>query len=334
MNDDVVLNPLGRVESERRWMLSLAGGGYRGLFTARILVLLEEAIGRPLHEVFDLISGTSIGSILALGVAKGTPASQLTAIFERDGERIFPSQSVIEKALWLVQPKYGTAALHGALKTVLGEDGFGTLRTRVIIPAVRATDGSHTVFRTNNGTEAQSNCTLVDAALASSAAPLYFKPHQITGVMYLDGGLVANKPDMLAAVEASSALRWNLARARMLSIGTTRVNPGLATSDISAKYGIGGWVWGGKLVEQLMAAQGHMSAESAKRLLGESHYEIDAPQSEDQRKTLGLDRATPKATATLKGLAETAWARFSESRDGLRALDELRRHKAGAEADS
>jgi len=51
------------------WILSLSGGGYRGLFTATLLQELEKALGNPIARHFDLITGTSIGGILGLAIA-------------------------------------------------------------------------------------------------------------------------------------------------------------------------------------------------------------------------------------------------------------------------
>jgi hypothetical protein len=71
-------------------ILCLDGGGIRGLISARILQELEEQIQQPLHEYFDLIAGTSTGSILAAGLAYGLPAKELVKIYQDDGLKIFP----------------------------------------------------------------------------------------------------------------------------------------------------------------------------------------------------------------------------------------------------
>jgi patatin-like phospholipase/acyl hydrolase len=78
------------LSSSSRWILSLAGGGYKGLFTAHFLSLLQTELGRPLHEVFDLVAGTSIGSILALGIALSLDAPVLEELLVSKGKTIFP----------------------------------------------------------------------------------------------------------------------------------------------------------------------------------------------------------------------------------------------------
>jgi patatin-like phospholipase/acyl hydrolase len=70
-------------------VLALSGGGYRGLYTAKILADLEEDIGGPIARRFDLIAGTSIGGILALAIAMEIPAEQMVKLFEQHGQEIF-----------------------------------------------------------------------------------------------------------------------------------------------------------------------------------------------------------------------------------------------------
>ncbi|AZO34026.1 MAG: hypothetical protein EOS76_06855 [Mesorhizobium sp.] len=70
-------------------ILALSGGGYRGLFSTHIFSKLEEQAGRPIGECFDLIAGTSIGGIIAIGLALGKPAKEIRDVFEEKGEDIF-----------------------------------------------------------------------------------------------------------------------------------------------------------------------------------------------------------------------------------------------------
>lgn len=72
--------------------LALTGGGYRGLFTARALQVMEEHIGEPIGRRFDLTYGTSIGGIIALAVAFEIPMKTVVDMFEKHGEDIFPTR--------------------------------------------------------------------------------------------------------------------------------------------------------------------------------------------------------------------------------------------------
>src|ERR1700722_15331694 len=70
-------------------VLSLAGGGYRGLYTAQVIADLEEQLGAPIATRFDLIAGTSVGGILALALALEIPASRIVDLFTKHGQDIF-----------------------------------------------------------------------------------------------------------------------------------------------------------------------------------------------------------------------------------------------------
>lgn len=70
-------------------ILSLSGGGYLGLYTASVLAKLEEQSGRRIVDMFDLLAGTSIGGIIALGLAAGTSAAEIRDAFLENGEAIF-----------------------------------------------------------------------------------------------------------------------------------------------------------------------------------------------------------------------------------------------------
>ena len=73
-------------------ILSLSGGGYLGLYTATVLTEFEDQIGRPIASCFDLLAGTSIGGIIALGLAAEQPARKIKEVFEQNGKRIFSSR--------------------------------------------------------------------------------------------------------------------------------------------------------------------------------------------------------------------------------------------------
>src|SRR5688500_5321895 len=75
--------------ADRFQVLALSGGGFRGLYTAKVLADLETEIGGPIARHFDLIAGTSVGGILALAVAMEIPARRIVELFVEHGEEIF-----------------------------------------------------------------------------------------------------------------------------------------------------------------------------------------------------------------------------------------------------
>lgn len=142
--------------------LSLTGGGYRGLFTARALQVIEEHVGVPIGQRFDLTCGTSIGGIVALAVAFEVSMKKVVEVFEQHGEEIFPPHeppsSKIGKGWDLWQhsrkPRYSTAPLREAITKLIDKDAtLNDAKHAVAIPAVNVTQGKPQVFKTRHRAE-------------------------------------------------------------------------------------------------------------------------------------------------------------------------------------
>lgn len=99
-------------------ILCLDGGGIRGVISARILKEIEAQIQTPLHEYFDMIAGTSTGSILAAGLSIGMTADELIKVYENDGETIFPYTSYYSLARLPHVIKYKSSLIKGAFQAI------------------------------------------------------------------------------------------------------------------------------------------------------------------------------------------------------------------------
>jgi uncharacterized protein len=297
-----------------RWILSLAGGGYKGLFTARFLELLEERIERKMYEAVDLVAGTSIGSILALGIASGKSAKELKQLLMSRGSAIFPWRRRALPMLLgtLCGPRYLQTPLRKALIAQFKETKLRDLRVPAIVPAVALTDASCRIFRTPHAADfvADAGCQIVDVALCSAAAPLYFPPHRLGDVQLADGGLVANAPHAIAVIESTAVLRWPLNDTHMLAVGTTEVPTGVAAKPSAISWGWIGWARRKTLLEQTMSAQQDLAHQLTKSLLGARFTAVDSFRSLGQDRVTGLDVASKKATRTLLALAESSWTVF------------------------
>ena len=129
-------------------VLALSGGGYRGLYTATVLAELEAVLGRPIASHFDLICGTSAGGMLALGLAAEIPGSELKALFEDEGSRIFGCRSLSRRLLgfWLTA-KHDSAGLREVLTERFQGTTVGDLKHRVLVPAVNYSTGRGQFFK-------------------------------------------------------------------------------------------------------------------------------------------------------------------------------------------
>ena len=211
-------------------ILSLDGGGIRGLFT---LVILERLLReRPgWLDRTRLVAGTSTGGIIALGLAKGVPLAELRELYEHKARVIFDDSwfDNLKDLGQLTGAQYHNRALGRELQRIFGDTRLRDLRTRVLIPAFDL-DNEHPdasrrtwapkFFHNFPGTDSDGDRLACRVALYTSAAPTYFP--SVDG--YIDGGVFANNPSMaaLAQTQDHRAFRRRPRRDRiaLLSIGT------------------------------------------------------------------------------------------------------------------
>lgn len=295
-------------------ILALSGGGFRGLYTAHILAELERAAGKPLAQCFDLLAGTSVGGILALGLSAEVPAAQMRDKFGERGKAIFSNRArpkdwfriAIDFGRSFCKPKYDGVELRRTIESMLGKDTLlGNARHRVIVPAVNMTKGAIQIFKTphHDAFVVDHTLKMVDIAMATSAAPTYFPMASIKDALFVDGGIFANAPDFCALHEARHYLKIPHEDIRILSIGTTTTGYSLSHAK-GANYGAFKWFSGGRLISTTISAQQQLTDFTLKHLLEDRYLRLDEPQSHEQADDLALDVATDAAGKTIRGLAE------------------------------
>lgn len=300
-----------------RHLLSLSGGGYRGLFTATVLAAAEKVSVRPLASRFDMLAGTSIGGILAIGLTCGITAVSLTALIEEHGPAIFKPRRF--SFAGLAQAHYSNAGLRGAITKILGTQNanrsFAEIPFPLIVTAVNERSSRPRIFRTHSASHGNGDdVSTLDVALATSAAPTFFPPHFIGGEAYLDGGLVANTPDLVLLTEAMRHFACSISECHLLSIGTAGVP---RTGQVKGAPGKIGWVARHALIGLLMSAQEALSVEQVRTLNPGSYLRIDAKPINQ----IELDDVTDGTTQALRSLAyravddvqagqTAAWRRF------------------------
>ncbi|WP_184504631.1 CBASS cGAMP-activated phospholipase [Rhodanobacter sp. ANJX3] len=295
-------------EPIRGQILALSGGGYRGLYTAKILACLEESLGHRIARHFDLLAGTSIGGIIALGLACELPAANLVGFFEEHGSVIFK-----KRAQGFFKSKYasdGLAQLLGSAD-VFGSRTLADCSHPVVIPSISYTTGDPVMFKTAHHStfHIDHKRRLVDVALATSAAPSYFPRHVFDHTQYVDGGLIANAPGLIALHEMETFLGVPASNVRLMSIGT-----------MSSKYTVdparnreGGAVdWGGgnpiemsrRLFGLAISAHETLTYYMLRQRLPDNRYmHVDDTITDQSARAVDLDKTDAAAQEILLGRA-------------------------------
>lgn len=245
-------------------ILSIDGGGMRGVYPAHILKCIQERFAVSLYEEFDLIAGTSTGSILAAAVATKTDISEVLSLYETQGKEIFKKKllweipyisSLPKFARLLFQSQYKNNLLYSVLNSTLGDLRLGDISKPLIIPSSDIGNGNVHIFKSYYCDKYKRDrvVRLADAVLASCSAPLYFDPARVNEYLLADGGIWCNNPALVCVLEAQKRLRVDLKDIRLLSIGTGQSKKGYSINS-GKHWGVLGWK-GTNLIDYIMSLQ-------------------------------------------------------------------------------
>ena len=231
-------------------VLSVDGGGIRGVYSAHILQCIEERLQINLFDTFDMVAGTSTGSIIAAGVVMGVPAADIVAMYIKYGAGIFHKKQFFcpcKKLKNMLQPifdsVYDTQFLENVLSEIFQDKRLGDIKKPLLLPATDIGNGCVHVLKSGYSSDfIRDNKVLVkDAILASCSAPTYFNPHKLDHYLLADGGLWANNPALAAVIDAQKRLGVSLDDIQILSIGTGHSKTMYGT-NASRKWGlVNGW---------------------------------------------------------------------------------------------
>lgn len=199
-------------------ILSIDGGGIRGIIPAMVLAEIERLTEKPIVHLFDLIAGTSTGALIALGLTKdngqGRPqysAENIVRLYETEGPQVFARSifHTVKSLDGLIDSKYSPEGT----RTVFNQY-FGTARLRdalvdVLIPAYDIESRTSYFFKSTKAREeGGEDFAIADVARAAAAAPTYFEPVKLQKqnthdyLALIDGGIFANNPALAALIEA------------------------------------------------------------------------------------------------------------------------------------
>jgi len=236
-------------------ILSIDGGGIRGIIPALVLAEIENRTQRPTAALFDLIAGTSTGGILTVGltIPKTTKAplyaaKQMVDMYEREGSSIF-SRSVWHRLTAcgnLTHEKYTCGGIERVLLEYFGASRLRDASTDVLIASYEIERSLPFFFRSSLAREHPDyDFPARDVARATSAAPTYFQPMKLpTGTnsdryTLIDGGVFANNPAACALVEAKTT-HPDAADYLIVSLGTGELNHGFSY-DAAKNWGLAKW---------------------------------------------------------------------------------------------
>ncbi|WP_130068345.1 CBASS cGAMP-activated phospholipase [Bacillus albus] len=260
-----------RKENEFK-ILAIDGGGMKGVFPAKYLSDIEEQVGKPIHQYFDLIAGTSTGGIIALGLANDISAKDILELYLKRGRDIFGNRRTILPAS--KDSHYGNDGLIQVLQETFGDKLLKEVNTMICIPSIEHQKASPKVYKTPHHPHfiKDGNIEIWKIALATSAAPIYLPAAVIDdNECKIDGGLWANNPVLVAIAEAVK-LGYSLDQIKVLSIGT-----GTSLYEVDNKHAIRGGIlsWGTNLVDFTMQAQSKGAFYTACYLIGDRLSRID-----------------------------------------------------------
>lgn len=298
-------------------ILSLDGGGLKGLFQAAMLARFEEDLDTRMVNHFDLIVGTSTGGLIALGLGAGVPLLAMVNFYVRLGPQVFKT-GALRSARRLVRAKHSAKHLRGALEDVFQNRLLGQSEKRLVIPSYSLDDDDVYLFKTPHHARLKRDgqVRMVDVALATSAAPTYLPAARVGNQRLIDGGVWANNPTFVGVAEAVSMLGASLDQVRVLSLGTT--DP---VASRPGKLDHGGFLqWARPATSLIQRSQALGTFYASEHLLGQAGRmtRID-PTVEDG--LFDLDKLDP---VRIQGLAETV------SRKCNPLVEDFTKHRAAA----
>jgi uncharacterized protein len=176
-------------------ILSLDGGGIRGIILLKQLIELENQLDDKICNKFDLISGTSTGGIIAVLLAKGYTAKNILDFYLDNSKKIFNKRFL---RFGLIRSKYSDKNFNRLLKEYLGELTLSDLKCDVIIPTYNINKKSKYLFKSSK----DKNASLYDVVRSTASPQSFFPIHKIDHEYFIDGGMVINNPSLVSYSEA------------------------------------------------------------------------------------------------------------------------------------
>ena len=306
-------------------ILSIDGGGVRGLIPGMVIVEIEKRMGKPISESFDLISGTSAGGHIALALAtpgaNGKPkwsAPELAAYYREAYGRIFDNSGfkMLDVLKGLTSERYSADGIDSALNEIFGEAKLSEALIEVLITAFEVERGEpHFFLRSEARENPRKDHLMSFVARATSAAPTYFEPaakfNDEEGMAFLDGAVFANNPSMCAFAHAQS-LGFDEDEMTIISLGTGAVSRILQYEEVR-HWGLANWAR--PILDITSQASNHAIDWQLNHILRKGHYFRVQPLMSGMRSA--IDDARPETIKALEQASIEVISRHSEDLDKL-----------------
>ena len=314
-----------------RRILSLDGGGIRGLVTCRWLAGAEDALlaaKKPgLMKSFDLYAGSSTGAIVASGLAIGLSPAAIAEMYHEHRHTIFPGMAnrLWSRATRLFSdgpsaPRYDGKGLEKVLKKVFGDARLGQAKVPLLITGYDTISRTPVIFKSFKAQH--KDLPLWEVCRASAAAPTYFPAHGIKienrQCAVIDGGVVANNPTACAIAEA---LRKDARAGEPQDLVVLSIGTGARTRSIDLKSARewGALEWAVPIIDVLFDGNADSVDYIARHLVGDTYFRMQTELA------IGMDEMDDVSETNIAALEAVArdYLAKATTRKQLKRLAEL-----------
>ncbi|MEO1390930.1 MAG: CBASS cGAMP-activated phospholipase [Cyanobacteria bacterium J06634_6] len=300
-------------ESKTFKVLSIDGGGIKGLYSSRILENFEKRFDCHIADYFDLICGTSTGGLIALAISLKLPVRLISNLYQECGSEIFPQQrktiAFLKQMFW--NGKHSNEALRKELNKVFNNALLEESYSLLCIPAFSLNDGRPFIFKFDHdegNLKRDNRIKYVDIALATSAAPTYLPIVSIENYgnkQFIDGGVYANNPTLIGIAEALKYFvgqNKQFKALKVLSIASLESPPGRLTIKDKKRSFIN---WNKDLFSVFSEGQAYSTEYFTQTLASHGNTPFDyiripsASLSSEQLSIVSMDNASEESLALL-----------------------------------
>lgn len=282
-------------------ILSIDGGGLRGVIPVTVLKKIEEITGKRIADCFDLIAGTSTGGLITSAITLRNPAKanepmytleEIMQVYINRGKEIFPERNAIENSIHKVKdilaPKFGTEGIDRVFRDILKDYKMSDTLSNILVSSYDLTNNCPLFFKSRSArTNFAQDALLYDICRATSAGPTYLPSYQFyypaenekPNRNCIDGGVFVNNPSLAALSEFSKYFKYYLPDSTeddidyknvfVLSLGTGSYVEQISEADAEHK---GELFWANHISDVMMRGVNRTTDYAMKEMMEPGNY--------------------------------------------------------------